>query len=344
MEEETDESRAARGDGGGLVDPGAAGAAAGGGTAVGGLPRRALPGLAGRPGRRGLGRAAVDRPGRRGDAGRDRPADLRAPGVLPLAPRLGPGRAHRDARAPRDRHARDGPDRPAGAVRRRLRAERGPRHRDRRGALAPRHHGLPARGRPLERRARRVLSRPAPRSLTGCRRAGVRWSHVRTDVRSWLGGGDLDPRPRRVAGPVPSRAGAGRVTAGVAGPGSRKRCSMNPHALPATTHSYLARAAESLSEAVTATEVPTRYACAHVAALRAAAALLAARAKPVAPTRRRPQKNAWVLLTEVAPELSEWAGFFAAGAGKRAAAEAGSSRAVSEREADDLVRDADRFL
>ena len=29
---------------------------------------------------------------------------------------------------------------------------------------------------------------------------------------------------------------------------------------------------------------------------------------------------------------------------KRAAAEAGSTRAVSEREADDLVRDADRFL
>ena len=46
---------------------------------------------------------------------------------------------------------------------------------------------------------------------------------------------------------------------------------MNPHVLPATTHSYLARAAESLSEAVTSTEVTTRYACAHVAALRAAA-------------------------------------------------------------------------
>jgi hypothetical protein len=114
--------------------------------------------------------------------------------------------------------------------------------------------------------------------------------------------------------------------------------------LPATTHAYLLRAAESLSEAVTATEVTTRYACAHVAALRAAAALLAARATPALPTRRKPQKNAWVLLAEVAPELSEWAGFFAAGAGKRAAAEAGSRRAVTEREADDLVRDADRFL
>ena len=118
---------------------------------------------------------------------------------------------------------------------------------------------------------------------------------------------------------------------------------MNPYALPATTHSYLARAAESLSEAMTATDVPTRYACAHVAALRAAAALLAARAHP-APTRGRRQKNAWVLLAEVAPELAEWATFFAAGAAKRAAAEAGSTRAVTEREADDLVRDADRFL
>src|SRR5690606_22709236 len=77
-------------------------------------------------------------------------------------------------------------------------------------------------------------------------------------------------------------------------------------------------------------------------ALRATAALLAARAQP-APRGRR-QKNAWVLLAEVAPELTEWARFFASGAAKRAAAEAGSTRAVTEREADDLVRDADRFL
>jgi hypothetical protein len=119
-----------------------------------------------------------------------------------------------------------------------------------------------------------------------------------------------------------------------------------PFSLPATTHSYLARAAESLRDAVVARDVPTPYACAHVAALRAAAALLAARARPAGTPggRRRPQKNAWVLLTEVAPELAEWARFFAAGAAKRAAAEAGSTRAVTEREADDLVRDADRFL
>jgi hypothetical protein len=121
-----------------------------------------------------------------------------------------------------------------------------------------------------------------------------------------------------------------------------------PHAfeLPAATHSYLERAASSLREAMTTSEVPLRYATAHVAALRATAALLAARATPVTgrgPGRGR-QKNAWVLLAEVAPEFGEWAAFFSAGARKRAAAESGSRRAVTEREADDLVRDADRFL
>ena len=119
--------------------------------------------------------------------------------------------------------------------------------------------------------------------------------------------------------------------------------SLSPHLHPATAHSYLERSATSLHDAITARDVPTRYACAHVAALRAAAALLAARARPQ-PARGKRQKNAWVLLAEVAPEMAEWAGFFSAGAAKRAAAEAGSRRAVTEREADDLVRDADRFL
>jgi hypothetical protein len=51
-----------------------------------------------------------------------------------------------------------------------------------------------------------------------------------------------------------------------------------------------------------------------------------------------------VLLTQVAPELAEWAAFFAAGATKRAAAEAGLDRSVSAREADDLLRDSETFL
>ncbi|MGL5811158.1 MAG: SAV_6107 family HEPN domain-containing protein [Nocardioides sp.] len=126
--------------------------------------------------------------------------------------------------------------------------------------------------------------------------------------------------------------------------GSIRAVRSGPDLVPAVTHSYLARAADSLQEAIVTGDVPTRYACAHVAALRAAAAFLAARTRPVVNARRNRQKNAWALLAEVAPELAEWAAFFAGGAAKRAAAEAGSARAVGEREADDLVRQADDFL
>jgi SAV_6107-like HEPN len=102
----------------------------------------------------------------------------------------------------------------------------------------------------------------------------------------------------------------------------------------------------ALREAERAPTPGERYATAHLAALRAAAAVLAARARPLdgrSPRARRPT-SAWVLLTAVAPELSEWASYFAAGAGKRAAAEAGLRHAATAREADDLLRDATTFL
>jgi SAV_6107-like HEPN len=104
----------------------------------------------------------------------------------------------------------------------------------------------------------------------------------------------------------------------------------------------LARARAALVEAHEATDHLLRFSAAHVAALRVAAAVLAVRARPSKPA-RRPQRNAWVLLAQVAPELGEWATLFAAGAPKRAAAEAGLSRAVTQREADDLVREAEAF-
>jgi SAV_6107-like HEPN len=86
-----------------------------------------------------------------------------------------------------------------------------------------------------------------------------------------------------------------------------------------------------------------RYVSAHLAALRAAAAVVAARAEPPGGRRRRPQ-SVWELLPKVEPALREWAAFFAAGAAKRAAAEAGLPRAVSAREADELLRDAEAFV
>jgi L-fucose isomerase-like protein len=114
-------------------------------------------------------------------------------------------------------------------------------------------------------------------------------------------------------------------------------------ALPAGTLLRLAR--HGLLEAATAGAPAERYAAAHLSALRAAAAVLACRARPATRTGRRSRPtSAWVLLAAVAPELGEWATFFAAGARKRAAAEAGLPHAVTAREADDLLRDAEQFL
>ena len=115
-----------------------------------------------------------------------------------------------------------------------------------------------------------------------------------------------------------------------------------PPALPAAAVTLLEQAHRGLSEATGCTDARQRYATARLGALRAAAAVLAARTRPEG-GRRRP-RSAWVLLGQIAPELGEWATFFAAGAAKRAAAEAGLSHAVTDREADDLVRDVGAFL
>jgi hypothetical protein len=118
----------------------------------------------------------------------------------------------------------------------------------------------------------------------------------------------------------------------------RLRCRLAPSAL-----ALLDSARQGLAAAETDPSVGGRYVGAHLAALRAAAAIVAARAEPVAPRKKRPQ-SVWELLPRVEPTLSEWAAFFAAGAGKRAAAEAGLPRAVSAREADELLRDAATFV
>ncbi len=109
----------------------------------------------------------------------------------------------------------------------------------------------------------------------------------------------------------------------------------------AAAHDLLELAGHDLAQAMTTTVPIERYAAAHRGALHTTAAVLAVRTRPVVTKRPR---SAWALLPQVAPELGEWAAFFAAGAGKRAAAEAGLTRAVSAREADDLLRDAQIFL
>src|ERR1700753_769574 len=106
-----------------------------------------------------------------------------------------------------------------------------------------------------------------------------------------------------------------------------------------TVLSMLQSARRGLAEAADESSPGARYVTAHLAALRAAAAGGAARGP-----RRRTRQSVGDLLPQVEPALSEWAASFAAGAGKRAAAEAGLPRAASAREADDLLRDAEEFL
>jgi len=117
------------------------------------------------------------------------------------------------------------------------------------------------------------------------------------------------------------------------------------HMLPHRTPTQLLTIArQGLIEAANTGPDGLRYATAHLAALRAAAAVLAARARPAAPTRRTRVTSVWSLLVLVAPDFGEWASYFALGAGKRAAAEAGIPRVVSTREADDLLRAAEQFV
>ena len=96
----------------------------------------------------------------------------------------------------------------------------------------------------------------------------------------------------------------------------------------------LDRSRHSLLEACHSREIGRRHLHAQLGALRAAAAVVAARATPGGQPGPR---SLWELLPSVAPELSEWAGFFELVASRPAPS-------VSAREADDLVRQSEIFL
>ncbi|GAU68250.1 hypothetical protein SSP35_07_00520 [Streptomyces sp. NBRC 110611] len=114
---------------------------------------------------------------------------------------------------------------------------------------------------------------------------------------------------------------------------------------PRAALDLLAQAQQGLDEARHLETPNERFATAHLAALRTAAAVLAVRGRPEATARGRQRiRSAWEVLPEVAPELAEWSALFAAGAGRRARAEAGIAGAAGRRDADDLLRDAALFL
>lgn len=105
--------------------------------------------------------------------------------------------------------------------------------------------------------------------------------------------------------------------------------------------SLLEAARDELRAAGQADDPAERFRSAHLGALRAAAAVLALRARSRRSSR---PTDAWTLLASVAPEYAEWAGFFAAHSTTRSVIEAGVRGRVSQRDADDLLRQADLFL
>ncbi|MET8504653.1 SAV_6107 family HEPN domain-containing protein [Streptomyces sp. NPDC015232] len=141
------------------------------------------------------------------------------------------------------------------------------------------------------------------------------------------------------------RPSARRSAPAQLGPASDIHPVLRRTSAPPAALDLLAKARAGLDEAAALDMPHERYATAHLAALRTAAAVLAARGRPERDPRKRARiRSTWDVLPEIAPELGEWSALFAAGAERRARAEAGITGAATHRDADDLIRDAGVFL
>ncbi|WP_454044169.1 SAV_6107 family HEPN domain-containing protein [Cellulosimicrobium sp. Marseille-Q8652] len=113
-----------------------------------------------------------------------------------------------------------------------------------------------------------------------------------------------------------------------------------PAPVPGEVGRMLARADAELVCAALATDPAERFVHAHLGALRAAAAVVALRGRPVRRGRARP---VWDQLSDAEPGLAAWSVYFAGGARVRAAVDAGRSDAVDARRADELLACAEDF-
>jgi hypothetical protein len=102
----------------------------------------------------------------------------------------------------------------------------------------------------------------------------------------------------------------------------------------------LARADAELLAGQFAPETSDRFVHAHLAAIRAAAAVLAVRGRP---GRRSAARTVWEMLTRVAPELETWAAFFAGAAALRSRVEAGRRDLVTDDRAESALAAAEDF-
>jgi len=101
------------------------------------------------------------------------------------------------------------------------------------------------------------------------------------------------------------------------------------------------RADAELLAAQFSNEAWEQFGHAHLAALRAGAAVVASRG---APGGRRPPRTVWSMLRRCAPELDRWSDFFEAGAPARSAIEAGRFDAVSAERAEQTLCTAEDFV
>ena len=90
--------------------------------------------------------------------------------------------------------------------------------------------------------------------------------------------------------------------------------------VPDATLDLLARSDAELVAATVAQDPADAFLHAHLAALRAGAALVQARGRPGPRSRAR---TVWDMVTYVAPELADYAAYFAGNAATRSAVEAG---------------------
>ena len=110
--------------------------------------------------------------------------------------------------------------------------------------------------------------------------------------------------------------------------------------LPATAVDLMARADAELLAARLSVQAGDRFVHAHLAGLRAAAAVVAARGRPAG----RAPRTVWEMLAAVAPEVETWSVYFAGGAALRRAVEAGRSDVVDLARAEQAACAAEDFV
>ncbi len=110
--------------------------------------------------------------------------------------------------------------------------------------------------------------------------------------------------------------------------------------VPSSALDLLRRSDAELVAAQLAGSPEERFVHAHLAALRAGAALLEVTGRP----RRRPApRTVWEMVAAVAPGLDHWTSFFASGAAARAAVESGRDAGVDDARAERTVAAAEDF-